>query len=225
MGAGGQAGGGGQVGPVGLTDGGMGVGRGGGHVETGSGGRTDGGGVGQVGVGGVGVGRYEWRRPSGMVAIVVVVGLVAWNLAHLPPWVNPDGGYPAGLAAGERVDATLSAAGVSGDAVVLIRSLPDFKSTEAMAYPLAVIGRAFVAETPKGHAPGGAPPADADGSGGLIVLCDDRFAEAIGARCGGPAEDAAVAAPLDGWAPGPLLDRFEAAPDRWVSVYGPALDR
>lgn len=192
-----------------------------------------------------------WRRPAGAVAAVALIGLIAWNLVHLPPWVHPDGGYPAGQAAADRADAALSGAGVDRDAVVLVQSLPDFKSTEAMAYPLAILGRAYVAETPKGLAPASADPEAADGSGGLILLCDDRFAEAIGAHCGGPAEDAAIAGAAGGgavgsgaagagaagagaagagaageagarWIPGPLLDRFEAAPGRWVSVYGAA---
>jgi hypothetical protein len=51
----------------------------------------------------------------------------------------------------------------------------------------------------------------------VIVLCDRLFREAIGADCGGPAEDRYVgerALPV-----GPVLDRFEAGPDRWMSVY------
>jgi 4-amino-4-deoxy-L-arabinose transferase-like glycosyltransferase len=168
------------------------------------------------------------RRPAGVAAVAAVVLLTAWNVGHLPPAVHPDGGYPAGQAAGDRADAALTAAGVARDAVVRVRSLPDFKSTEAMAYPLARLGRAYIAETPRGVAPGsaGAGAAGAAGAGagaagrdgGLILLCDDRFAEAIGAACGGPAEAAALAA--GGGAGRALLDRFEAAPGRFVSVYG-----
>ncbi len=46
---------------------------------------------------------------------------------------------------------------------------------------------------------------------------DDLFREAIRAPCGGPAEDARVA-PYGQR----LIERFEAAPDRWISVYVPA---
>jgi 4-amino-4-deoxy-L-arabinose transferase-like glycosyltransferase len=155
------------------------------------------------------------------VGLAIVVGLAAWNLTHLPPAVHPDGGYPAGQAAGDRVDSVLAAAGVEREAVSLVRSLPDFKSTEAMAYPLALLGRAYVAETPKGVAPGSADVTDLEGFAALVLLCDDRFAEPIGAHCGGAAE--AEVTPGSGGEWGPLLDRFEAAPGRFVSIYGPAV--
>ena len=56
---------------------------------------------------------------------------------------------------------------------------------------------------------------------GLVLLCDDRFREVIGAECGGPAESS-VTPDAGGGTWGPLLDRFEAAPDRFVSIYGPS---
>jgi 4-amino-4-deoxy-L-arabinose transferase-like glycosyltransferase len=210
-----------------------------------------------VGIGAAIALRGGAARPAGIAAIVAIVALAGWNLTHMPPAVNADRGFPAGQAAADRADAALSAAGVPRDSVVLVRSLPDFKSTEAMAYPLARLGRAYIAETPKGVAPGsagsvGSANGGAAGSGGgqpggLILLCDDRFSEAIGASCGGDAESTIT--PDDGgpasgsgssagsgsgsgsgagsgagsgstW--GPLLDRFEAAPGRFVSVYGPA---
>ncbi len=153
-----------------------------------------------------------------MIAIVVVVGLGAWNLTHQPPAAHPDGGWPAGALAGDRVDAVLTAAGIGRDQVVTLRSIPDFKSTEAVAYPLVRLGRAVVAETPRDVAPGSVSPAPADPAG-WVLLCDDLFRVTTGADCGGPAEDAAAAG-MAGF--GSLLDRFEVAPGRWVSVYGPA---
>jgi hypothetical protein len=165
------------------------------------------------------------RTPAGIVAVVALTGLVVWNLGHLPPAVHADRGYPAAMVAAERVDATLTTAGSSRADPILVRSLPDFKSSEALAYPLAVLGRTFVATTPDGISPGSAgalTPDDPIGfAGGLVVLCDDRFAATIGAACGGAAEGA-VTPDGGGDAWGPLLDRFEAAPGRWVSVYGPA---
>jgi hypothetical protein len=117
----------------------------------------------------------------------------------------------------------LTAAGVDRDSTVLVRSLPDFKSTEAVVYPLAVLGRAYVGETPKGIAPGsvdagGPDHGDLRAFGGLTLLCDDAFAESIGARCGGPAEQH-IAPDAGGTDWGPLIDRFEAAPGRFVSIY------
>ena len=54
-----------------------------------------------------------------------------------------------------------------------------------------------------------------------MIVCDALFEEAIGAPCGGPAEDASLAArpftPSGGTAT--LADRFEAAPGRTISVY------
>jgi 4-amino-4-deoxy-L-arabinose transferase-like glycosyltransferase len=159
------------------------------------------------------------RSIGPVLAAIGVVALVGWNLTHLPPTTNPDGGFPAGEAAAQRVDAALAKAGVIPDAIVRIRSLPSFKSTEAMAYPVLRAGRPILADMAKGIAPGSTRQDPSPG--GLVLLCDDRFHEAIGAHCGGPAE--AGVTPDGGdttW--GPLLDRFEAAPDRFVSIYGPA---
>ena len=121
--------------------------------------------------------------------------------------------------AGERVIAALRAAGLGADDVVLLSSLPAFKSTEAVAYPLVRAGQSVLAETSRGFAPGSADP-DAD-IRAHVLLCDDLFIDVNGAACGGAAEG--LVPPDDGasgpW--GPLLDRFEAHPGRWISVYGP----
>ena len=165
------------------------------------------------------------RRLVGpILAGVGVVAVLGWNLTHLPPAVHPDGGFPAGEAAGARVDGVLMAAGVERLDVIRIQSVPDFKSTEAIAYPLARLGRLYVGDVPGGVAPGSAldsstmtPVEEFDG---LVLLCDDRFREVTGAACGGPAE-ATVTSDAGGEMWGPLLDRFENAPDRFVSIYGP----
>ena len=167
----------------------------------------------------VGVGSAALARsvPGRAVATAGLVVLLAWNIGHLPPAVHPDGGFPAARTAAERVDRVLTTAGVPRDAVVAIRSLPDVKSTESMAYPLVLLGRAVAAETPRGLSPGSTDPAAVEPARppALVLLCDDLFATLIGAPCGGQAEDAAVSGP----GVGPLLDRFEGAPGRWVSVY------
>lgn len=163
----------------------------------------------------------EIRAPAGWVAAIALVGaLVVWNVTRLPPPVHPDGGFPAAERAAARIDAALSNGDVGRERASLLRSLPDFKSTEAVAYPLVRMGRAVLAETPDGLAPGGgvALPARPEG---LVLLCDQLFRDAIAADCGGPAESA-VAPDAGGPDSGVLLDRFEVAPGRWVSVYAPA---
>ena len=91
---------------------------------------------------------------------------------------------------------------------IRLASLPTFKSTEAMAFPLLRLGHPASTLA--------ADPSQPPGDDATVVLCDALFTYAIGADCGGPAEDASVAgAGLS------LADRFEAAPGRWVSIYLP----
>jgi Dolichyl-phosphate-mannose-protein mannosyltransferase len=175
-----------------------------------------------VGIGAAGLLR-DIRAPVG--AVIAAIGLIAilgWNLTRLPPAVNPDGGYPAAQRAAEHIDAVLTGAGVAASDVVLLQSLPAFKSTESMVYPLARLGRAYVGEVPGSIAPGSAlGPQSANATPrALVLLCDDLFREANRAPCGGTAE-AGVTPDGGGGRWGALLDRFAAAPGRWVSVYGP----
>ncbi len=162
----------------------------------------------------------QLRAPLGWAAAgAAVIALVAWNVTHLPPAVHPDGGFPAGDLAAMRVDRALTEAGIDPAGVVEVRSLPAFKSPEAMVYPLARNGRPYVTMLP-----GGTPALGSVGPSseivGVTMLCDQLFRDAIGADCGGPAEDALVQD--QGLLAGALLDRFEAAPGRWVSVYAAA---
>jgi 4-amino-4-deoxy-L-arabinose transferase-like glycosyltransferase len=160
----------------------------------------------------------EIRTPIGpAVSAALVLALIAWNVTHLPPAVHPDGGFPRAQEAADRVDGALSGAGVSRDQRVEVRSLPDFKSPEAIVYPLRRIGRSYSATLPKGSLALGSSATSAPVVG-LIVLCDALFREAIGEDCGGPAEDAVAAqfgAPLAML----RIDTFEVAPGRWISVY------
>ena len=187
-----------------------------------------------LGVGLAVVGRLAGRE--GAVAVTAaVVAICAWNVTHLPAASHPDGGWPAGERAGAAAIEALRGAGIAADDAVLLRSLPAFKSTEAVAYPLVRDGQAVIAETPRGLAPGsvgrtgrgGMAPAasvdpgvaDGDVAGApraIVLLCDDLFVGSIGAPCGGPAEDRAVRAAEAGAA---LVARIEAHPGRWVSVY------
>ncbi|MBA2756148.1 MAG: glycosyltransferase family 39 protein [Chloroflexi bacterium] len=160
-------------------------------------------------------------RPGLGVAALIVFVLAGWNLTRLPPGVAADGGYPAAESGARRVEAALAAAGVGTDAPVVVRSLPDFKSTEAMAYPLVRFGRRVDAATPQGPAPGSVRGVPAGLRSPLVLLCDDLFAASIGAACGGPAE-ARITPEAGSPAFGALMDRFEVAPGRFVSVYRPA---
>ena len=135
-----------------------------------------------------------------ILAVAGIIGLVAFNLARQPPGLHPDGGFPGA----DRAAARIMAAG--GDRLT-IRSLPDFKSTEAYGYPLIRAGASVIVDAGSGSV--------AATSGALVIVCDSLYATAIGAPCGGPAE--AIVAPPERF--GEPLDRFEAAPGRTISVY------
>jgi hypothetical protein len=145
------------------------------------------------------------------VGVAIVVALVAWNLAIQPPARAVDGGWDAARSAAGRVVA------LGGGAPLVLSSLPTFKSDEAVRMPLEALGADLLPATPAGaaHAEPGAT---------VVILCDQLFREAIGADCGGPAEDAWLADPASGLAGASAsarVTRFEAAPGRWISVYKP----
>jgi len=150
----------------------------------------------------------RWRpngRPVGIAAAAAACAVaIVFNASIWPPAVAPDGGWPAGEAAGDRILDSVGLGSVP-DPVPILHSLPTFKSPDAVRFPL--VRRGLFAS---------AQPANPEGMP-HVVLCDQLFREAIGADCGGPAEDRLVA-PF-GVA---LADRFEAAPGRWISVYLPA---
>jgi hypothetical protein len=145
---------------------------------------------------------FSSPRLGAAAAIGLTVVIAGFNLTRQPPPVAFDGGWPAAeLAAGRIVLA-------AGERPIRLASLPTFKSTEAMAFPLLRLGRP--AQTLD------ADPAQPPGDDATVILCDALFTFAIGEDCGGPAEDASVAG-----AGVSLADRFEAAPGRWVSIYLP----
>ncbi len=159
----------------------------------------------------------DLRPPARRLAAGLgVAALVVFNASHQPPAVHPDGGYPAAESAAARIlsaaaDPALPAMPDVGPTLTL-RSLPAFKSIEAYEYPLVRVGATVRAD----------PALDGvasttDGEGVLVLICDSVFEAAIGARCGGPAED--IAAPPDQF--GAPIDRFLAAPTRMITVYRP----
>jgi hypothetical protein len=157
-----------------------------------------------VAVGLTGLARLARRGPPlpQLAAAAIVVAIVGFNLANQPPARAADGGWDAARSAARRITAT------AGPGPIVLASLPAFKSDEAVRMPLAAVGADLV---PAGASGVGA----ADPAATRVVLCDQLFRASIGADCGGPAEDALLAGAA------PLVDRFEAAPGRWVSVYRP----
>jgi len=134
-----------------------------------------------------------------LLVAAVALALVGLEVARKPPHVDPDGGWAAAQAAGARV-----VADAGGGAVQLI-GLPDFKLPDAIGFPIVHAGGTLV---------------DSALPGGLVVVaCDRLFEAAIGAACGGPAEDAAMAALGPGAPTAALVDRFDASPRTAVSVY------
>lgn len=148
------------------------------------------------------------RRPAplaaGVIVGAVVAVLIAAAVVRQPPWVDPDGGWVAARAAGERI------VQVAGSRPIRVVGLPEFKLADGIIFPVVHAGGQVVDD----------PNPDAV----LVVACDRLFETAIGAPCGGLAEDREVG--LGQVSPAPaglrLIDRFDASPRTAISVYGPA---
>ncbi len=139
-----------------------------------------------------------WRRDlvGRIAAAVAVTALVGWNLWTQPPPVAADGGWTAARAAGVHL------AALAGGRPLAFVGLPAFKAVTAYTYPYEVAGGVV---------------GDASSAPSVVILCDDLFRDAIGAACGGPAEDAALVPA--GLAGATLVERFSPAPGRTISVY------
>lgn len=138
--------------------------------------------------------------PSARLAIPAGIAiLLAWNVWTWPPAVDPDGGWPAGRAAGDRIEAS------TGTRDVAFVSLPVFKTPDAYSFPLARDGSIVDATLSE--------------AGAIVIVCDALFIS----DCGGAAEEGYLAehgfAPSDGDGRARLVDRWEAAPRRTLSVY------
>jgi len=162
-------------------------------------------GTGVAGTGVAGTGVAVGR----VIAVAGVAALLGWNLLNQPAAEHADGGFPAADAAAARIVAAASvgAAGAPSGAHLTLRSLPDFKSSEAYAYPLIRAGATVRQDRGIGPAE---PTREA-----LVIICDSLFETAIGVPCGGPAET--TIAPPDRF--GEPVDRFLAAPGRTISIY------
>jgi hypothetical protein len=146
---------------------------------------------------------------AGALGSVVLIAILGAELIRQPP-PDPNGGWAAAQAAGQRVVTTLHG---SPGAIV---SLPDFKLADGIGFPIQEASRRL---------PGGSPST----TSGLVIVCDRLLESQIGAACGGPAEDrfmsgqgAAIPDPSTGITPTrSLVDRFDASPRTSISVYGP----
>ncbi len=128
-----------------------------------------------------------------VVASVALAAVVAVSVAHWPAAVAADGGWPAAQAAAVRLEAD------AGTSELTLVNLPYFKGADAYGYPLTLDGVRLVG------------PAE---SGTVVILCDAGWFDG----CGGTAEATWVA----DWLPGQnvrLIDRFEPAPGRILSVF------
>lgn len=156
----------------------------------------------------------EARRPAALAAVLAVgigiAGLELVALSRKPAHVDPDGGWPAAQAAGERI------VQVTGGATVWLIGLPDFKLPDAIGFPIEHAGGQVATLGNAAGFPGIGLP--------TVIVCDRLFEDAIGSACGGPAEDALVASLTasgsgPGVAPPALVDRFDASARTSVSIY------
>ena len=147
-------------------------------------------------------------RPRSSAA-AIVVALVGWNLVRQPPAVSPDGGWPGGDAAAERV---LEVVGGPARGPVALESLPDVQVGRRGALPARPSRRGSSPDAVR-HARAGRP------SPATSILCDQLFHERDRRRLRRPGRGRGGRARRSHAAP----DRpFEAAPDRWISIYAPA---
>jgi hypothetical protein len=156
-------------------------------------------------------GRSAEVQQIARIVLVVALGiLIAWNVSIWPPTVARDGGWPAAQTTGERIEA------VAGARAIQLIGLPDFKSTEAVGFPLERNGLTVAEDIPP-TTTGEPDPPEPDPNAAVVVVCDSLFVES----CGGRAEAAAVDAPGAWPVTLELKDRWLAAPGRTVSVYLP----
>jgi 4-amino-4-deoxy-L-arabinose transferase-like glycosyltransferase len=129
------------------------------------------------------------------IAVVVAIGISRW-----PAPADPNGGWPAAQAAGQRIVA------ITAQSPVSLADVPDFKTPDGIGFPIAYAGGQL----------------DPDWTGSYFVVpCDRLFESVVGAPCGGPAEDARIAAiaASESSAPATLVTRFDASPRTSVSIY------
>jgi len=165
---------------------------------------------------GAGLARVAGVRPSGSPAVLrlvpralagsaavvlVVAAVIAW-----PRALNPDGGWRAAARAAREIEAF-----ADGEPYALV-GIPALKNLNSVRFPLELLGADPPGEGPATSAvvAGEAPPR-------VTIVCDPLFAEVVGARCGGPAEEGWLRAhDLDLV----LLGRADGGARRVISFYG-----
>ena len=129
-----------------------------------------------------------------VLASLALVVLVVVGVAHWPPLTAPDGGWPAAQVATSRLERDLTSRNPS------LVALPAFVPPDGYGYPLRLDGYQFSAP---------------DRATEVILLCFPEWAQA---ECGGAAEKDWLAVNLPNRKLA-LVDRFEPAPQRILSVY------
>lgn len=133
-------------------------------------------------------------RRAGVTALALTLGpIVAWNLLHAPPAIDPAGDWTTARASADRL------ARVAGRSSLGFVTLPRFKGADAYVFPLTVAGR---------------PPIRATGAVFVAVVCEALWVP----DCAGAAESRALVEEA-GAGPFRLVDRFSPAPGRTISVY------
>jgi 4-amino-4-deoxy-L-arabinose transferase-like glycosyltransferase len=154
------------------------------------------------------------RSPSWFAATAALatgLGLiVAVEIARMPPWLDPNGGWAKARDAGVRVVASAQGAPVT------LFGLPDFKLPDAIGFPIEHAGGTLAVHVDLMGFP--------EGTDLIAIACDRLFEGPIGAACAGPAEDAYLRSLPEiqgGTVALRLIDRFDASPRTSVSVYVP----
>lgn len=133
------------------------------------------------------------RRAAAAAATAgIVVAILAWDVAHVPPAVSPRGDWTAARAAADRIIAATPTGRIG------FITLPAFKGADAYGYPLTVSGR---------------PPADPATAATVVVLCEDLWIP----DCGGPAEARALEA-VGGLGAFDLAASLQPAPGRTMTI-------
>jgi 4-amino-4-deoxy-L-arabinose transferase-like glycosyltransferase len=133
-----------------------------------------------------------WSGPA--IGSLVLAGLVAVGVSHWPPLTARDGGWPAAQAATARLEGDIA------ERELAIAALPSFIPADHYGYPLRLDGYRLVA------------PA---GASTIVLVCYPEWSKK---PCAGEAESEWIAANLPGVTL-TLIDRWEPAPQRVLSVY------